>query len=542
MRMEERIFTDEIIPRSAERLEAKRTEEGSLPERIRKMLEIGAKAEANGQGEERVFRLQAEYMADWDLSQLHRAWFSAYYPTYARMSGPQLLSYFSWRTRWKAGERKMGAPVSFAFVHVYELLNGAGAQGPRDAWEKLSAFWEDYRKLDFTLDRYVPQWLDDLVVYDGLDQDLMRREYVPKSDREVAEVVGKLEAGVEFDEDPQFAQAAFVLLNARSTYKLERSSFWAGHEREMKRLALEAFLKLRARRAFGTDRWFGTRYRRDAELFASAVFDFSRRPEDRTYVISPFRRWVAEKGSWRLEELFPERSTLPEIGAFLKVVDAELRKELGNKRKLSVSDPTGEFTRTVRDVLDEGGAERRKAANPVRQLDFGRLAGIRADALETQEKLIVEEPAEEAPSDPVRFNPGMGENLSKEGLCTKEFTASEIAASAGDTLAEAPKAREKKPAVAAAEESKAPDPADLPGEAAGAIAREDRALLQSLLQGRVPAALPGGMSAEMTADRLNEALYDAFGDAVLEVVGGKLSLIEDYAEDLADFLQKFRDG
>ena len=46
----------------------------------------------------------------------------------------------------------------------------------------------------------------------------------------------------------------------------------------------------------------------------------------------------------------------------------------------------------------------------------------------------------------------------------------------------------------------------------------------------------------MTADRLNEALYDAFGDAVLEVVGGKLSLIEDYAEDLADFLQKFRDG
>ena len=41
----------------------------------------------------------------------------------------------------------------------------------------------------------------------------------------------------------------------------------------------------------------------------------------------------------------------------------------------------------------------------------------------------------------------------------------------------------------------------------------------------------------MTADRLNEKLYDAFGDAFLEVVGGKLSLIEDYAEDLLELLQ-----
>ena len=252
--MEDRIFTDEIIPRHEERLEARRAEEGALPERIRKMLELGARAEANGQGEERVFRLQAEFMADWDFPDLHRSWFSAYYPTYARMSGPQLLSYFSWRTRWKAGERKMGSPVSFAFVHVYELLNGAGASGPLDAFEKLSAFWEEYRRLDFTLDRYVPQWLDDLVVYEGLDQNLMRREYVPKADRTTADVVEKLEAGVDFDADPEFAEQIFELLCARSSYKLEKSSFWPGHESELKRLVLESFRKLKDSRAFGTDR------------------------------------------------------------------------------------------------------------------------------------------------------------------------------------------------------------------------------------------------------------------------------------------------
>ena len=78
--MEDRIFTDEIIPRHEERLEARRAEEGALPERIRKMLELGARAEANGQGEERVFRLQAEFMADWDFPDLHRSWVFPIFP------------------------------------------------------------------------------------------------------------------------------------------------------------------------------------------------------------------------------------------------------------------------------------------------------------------------------------------------------------------------------------------------------------------------------------------------------------------------------
>lgn len=524
--MEDRIFTDEIIPRHEERLEARRAEEGALPERIRKMLELGARAEANGQGEERVFRLQAEFMADWDFPDLHRSWFSAYYPTYARMSGPQLLSYFSWRTRWKAGERKMGSPVSFAFVHVYELLNGAGASGPLDAFEKLSAFWEEYRRLDFTLDRYVPQWLDDLVVYEGLDQNLMRREYVPKADRTTADVVEKLEAGVDFDADPEFAEQIFELLCARSSYKLEKSSFWPGHESELKRLVLESFRKLKDSRAFGTDRWFGTRYIRDAELFASAVFDFSRRPEDRIYTISPFKRWICEKGSWRLEELFPERATLPEISAFLKTADAELRSALGCRRKLSVSDPTGELTRAVREVLGDWDEARRKAANPVRQLDFGRLAGIRADALETQEKLIVEESSEEA-------LPGVGSAFPEAAAFgsvdepeQSAFAATKADASMGNTREGTPSADEPKEVPQASSEG--PD----------ALSPGDRALLESLLAESLPSDLPGGLSPEMTADRLNEKLYDAFGDAFLEVVGGKLSLIEDYAEDLRELLQR----
>ena len=175
-------------------------------------------------------------------------------------------------------------------------------------------------------------------------------------------------------------------------------------------------------------------------------------------------------------------------------------------------------------MLCDWDEARRKAANPVRQLDFGRLAGIRADALETQEKLIVEEPFEEA----LPCAEGAAQAaLKEEALKTSEnaFTATTAAALAEDTDRGAPEAAEVGDAL-----EKKPANSEM-------LASEDRKLLQRLLDGIRPTELPGGLSPEMTADRLNEKLYDAFGDAILEVVGGKLVLIEDYAEDLRELLQ-----
>lgn len=177
-------------------------------------------------------------------------------------------------------------------------------------------------------------------------------------------------------------------------------------------------------------------------------------------------------------------------------------------------------------MLGDWDEARRKAANPVRQLDFGRLAGIRADALETQEKLIVEEPSEEA-------LPGVGSAFPEAAAFgsvdepeKSAFAATKSDASMGDTREGTPSADEPKEVPQASSEG--PD----------ALSPGDRALLESLLAGSLPSDLPGGLSPEMTADRLNEKLYDAFGDAFLEVVGGKLSLIEDYAEDLRELLQR----
>ena len=40
----------------------------------------------------------------------------------------------------------------------------------------------------------------------------------------------------------------------------------------------------------------------------------------------------------------------------------------------------------------------------------------------------------------------------------------------------------------------------------------------------------------IAADRINEALYDEFGDTVIACEDDVLTLIEDYADDLAELL------
>ena len=66
--------------------------------------------------------------------------------------------------------------TSFAYVYIYELLNGIGASSPQDAFAKLHDFWEAYRDLDPSINRYVKTWLRDLVIYHGMDRSLIEAD------------------------------------------------------------------------------------------------------------------------------------------------------------------------------------------------------------------------------------------------------------------------------------------------------------------------------------------------------------------------------
>ncbi len=130
------------------------------PPRIREMRKL-----ANARDPEaKVFHTQGVFMQDFEDDFDFREEVVRYFPTYQAMTDAQLRGYFSWRTKLRKGNLEKTS-LSFAFMHIYELLNGIGVASPEEGFHALKQFWTAYRELDARIDGYVPLWLKDYVIY-----------------------------------------------------------------------------------------------------------------------------------------------------------------------------------------------------------------------------------------------------------------------------------------------------------------------------------------------------------------------------------------
>ncbi|WP_273383390.1 TerB N-terminal domain-containing protein [Enorma phocaeensis] len=147
-----------------------------LPERYREMRKISRWQEGSPRGrwlsDAELFYRQSRFMEDFEDDCPYHGDFTAYYPTYTSMSDRQLRGYFTWRAAVRRGDVQE-APLSFAYVYLYELINGIGTKDALDGFHKLESFWQTYRTFAPSIDRYVRTWLRDYVVYHGLDPALL---------------------------------------------------------------------------------------------------------------------------------------------------------------------------------------------------------------------------------------------------------------------------------------------------------------------------------------------------------------------------------
>lgn len=516
---DEVIFVDEDI--SGFGREARRT---PLPGRLEQMRRLGRDLAANGASEAAVFRREAELLADFEIDRpetVQAVWFSAYAPTYDMMSDAQLLAYFAWRTRLRregavaaagpSGGIRAGVPSAFAFLHVQELLNGAGAASPEDAWARIHAFWTDVRAVEHALDECVPRWLNDLVVRDGLPPAL-RIGAAPfhPSGREDAEAGAErllecLDLGEALFASTEALDGLWRILDARSAHHPLRGRFGSDHADALRRLAAGCLLRLRGEaRPFLSgivERLAGTWRPLRGRLFAGAVVDPAAGPGGGVRTVAPGERWVCTAGAWRHEVLVATRGTVEEVTQLLRLVENAVRSKAG-ARLLVVRDPTPDaaLTALVGEEFRRIESEARQASNPARRLDFSRLGRIRGDAEAVRERLVV---------------PGSEEDAAVMEAEEAPSVVSPVPAAAVPS------------AVPAAALVLSPDDAR--------FSPEERTVLLGLL-GDGRAELPAGQSPEGFADRVNALLLDEVGDAVLEVSAGRLTLVEDYREDLEAIL------
>ena len=485
-----------------------------LPERYHQMRAISRWQEgANGQPgrwltEAELFWRQGTFMADWEDDCPYNGLFKSYFPTYNAMSDRQLRGYFTWRTAARNGDIQETS-LSFAYVYLYELINGIGAANPLDGFRSIEAFWQVYRTFAPELDRYVNVWLQDYAVYHGLDPELLAPYRTVAFDRALIALRHADEAmtgaalaaanrrkrgkpAIPLPPDTALEDQLFQAIDALSSYRLSNSRLHKEHADALRHIACAVYVRMsehhrKQRKNSLLESWFGEQVALPYTMFGSAVFFEPKQHPDVVYELDEIHRYRCERGLWTCERFHGSRSRSPKLGAAMRAVDRSLREKLDSEHPLKDDGKTPKYLQKFIGQEIEAWCTWSAAHAPVRiDIDLSQLAGIRSAAAETRESLLIDEEREDG----------------------------------GEV-----------PAVVT-EEAAEPKPTSEPDTSF--LSPEQAAYLRALLDGKQAQAT--GASKDLLVDAINEALFDLIGDTVIEYGPDGPQLIEDYRDDVDGIL------
>lgn len=444
-----------------------------LPAPLRSALAVGG----SWQSRETVFLKQARLLADYEDNHPFQGTVTHYYPTYQSLTDQELRGYFTWRTRLRRGSLEQ-APLTFAFLYIYELLNQVGVSSAMEGYEKLTAFRDGYGALDSGILSYLNRWLRDYVVYYNLSPDLLANIPQVRMDKSIA-ILDCIQT-----ESPAAIMGA---LNQLPLRWMNRSKFCQQHKQEMEAVTVPVLRRVaehcdkRCKRGF-TAQYFGGMKKDFTWLFDAAVFCDPLRRTNYQYVVDPFFRYRCQNGRWLVEGFQFDSFQCSKMDDLLKTIDCHLRLKLDPKHPIKSPLDTKWILKIIQEEVDAFLAAREAKKTPKVTIDRSQLAKIRQDAAITQEKLAIEDEIQEE-------------------------------------IEEAPPLSAPPPDA---------PPADTP------LAPEEYRLLQSLLYGRGTEWVRAqGLLMSVLLDGINEKLYEQFQDTVLDQDGQP---IPDYIDDLKEMV------
>ena len=483
---EESKYRDTALPFAGS---AYRPAKENLPEQLREMKQLFEYGRESAEARAKNFYRQAVFMKDYEDDLPWTGSFMCYYPTYHDLTTRQLRGYFTWRTQLRRGIFQPIA-TSAAYIYLYELLNGVGADTPEDCLRKMKEFEVGYLDSgvgDPRMRANLRRWMLEYAVLCNLPQELARQAADP-------EVIEKdLALSVLQNPKERSHEEVFAALLAFGGKKLGDSPVWAGEPVKGKRLFGEVW------RAASSYQWqerdlftlcFGDKRIRQWYPFSNAVYYEQARPKDRDYVLNGTRTYRCRNGVWYVEAYEKLSFDRTRFQGFLHETDARLRRYMKTGRYLR-ENPADEWAIPYIDAVIEADKKALiEAARPKITIDLSGLEQIRKDAGVTRDSLLTEEEREELEE-------------SKEAAFTSTGEQTELPL----------------------------EPVQL---------QILRALLSDGNASEIIRA--NRLMPSIIADSINEALFDEIGDTVLLCEDDRLILVDDYAEELEQYLGGTTDG
>ena len=457
-----------------------RAEKEAVPERLREMRRLYEYGRESSEARAKNFYRQAVFMADYEDELPWEGGFVCYYPTYHDLSVRQLRGYFTWRAWLRRGDVQP-IPSSAAYLYVYELLNGVGAATPEACLQMLRDFERGYLDSgigDARMRVNLRHWMLEFAVLHDLPPALARDADPELTAQDTA--LAALRSPEDHTDEELFSALCFF-----GGKKLLSSPLLTADPARGARLLGEAWRSASAYRWQGKDLFtlcFGEKKARPWYPLSNAVYYEPSRPKDRAYILDDCRSYHCRSGVWQVEAYEKQPLDKARLQGFLHEADARLRRYLKTGRYLRENVADEWAIPYIDAVIEADRKAALEAARPRITIDLSGLEQIRRDAAETRDSLLTEDEIEEIEE----IVPPAAENET------------------GDS------------------------PLD----------RVQIQILRALLEGRNASEIirTNHRMPSITADAINEALFDEFGDTVVLCEDDRLFLVDDYMEDLEQYL------
>lgn len=494
----------------------------------------------------RLFYEQAKLMEDFEDSFDFHGTYSQYFPTYSSMTLTQLRGYFSWRTRVRAGSVEE-APISFAFLYVYELLCGVGTTPGEQGLVDIIAFRDAFLKTDAargsTFSPYLRRWTHDYVIYHALDPallpdagsgqqaqvlTLLRAEDATLKEQGLARKAGALDEGVTPTDEELLAA-----LNECSSYQPLSARLAKDHLDDLRFVACKVFRSIvmhcsKRRKVDYVEGLFGGTMIEPYTMFSSAVFYEPEPHADTAYSLGPMESFFCKGGRWSRRSLCDLAARSKDLGMVLHAVDAMLRDRLDYPYPLKERPVATYVRKFITKAIDELFAQKEEEERRRITIDLSQLGHIRAVAAVTQEALLTDEERGDAGLPEVSTQTGQ---LLQHQQAVPEVTGFRPEPSGSTRAVESVPSAEPP-----AKPVQTPPAPAASSEAGLALSPAEGLVVQALLSGNEVPANPEGQMLSLVVDSVNEKFFDLVGDAIIEYEEDTPVLIEDYVQDVREIV------
>lgn len=456
-----------------------------VPKEIKKMIESYQYSLPGFIRREKNFYLQGKLMASYEDDYEGRQSFLRYYPTYHDLTVGQARTYFTWRTKIRQNIYEKISD-SYAYIYLYELLNGIGIKDSEEGLDKLINFNKNYaQRFSPEIGAYLERWIRDYIVFYNINK-ANNTFFVKEQDND------KKYERLLYPDQFSSHEVAENLIKL-SNYKICNCPLYKKSIEKFEYLLVLIWHKILDLRNDGFD--FFTSYiayknQMTIQLFSAAVFNHELEPQTTSYEIDQIRKYFydKEKDTWYCESYWGLTGQKSIMGNFLHEVDREIRLRFNLGRNLKPRKIEKHYLKAIKDGIKEYQIEKQKLKQPKIEFNLSQLSTIREDAAGTRDSLLTEEELQAEQEEKEQLEEVIVDNEQEDyGLSSEEMSTIILL---------------------------------LKGKDLNKYLKEHH------------------LMAAVIIDNINEKLFDEFGDNVIEFINDIPTVIEDYQEDLEDMFLK----